>query len=343
MVNNPFLNILITTYNRSFFLKQCLSSIEAALSTLSRKEKVEIIVLDNGCTDDTQEVLKHFEQKIPLRLLYEKDNIGFVAGFLKCVSNATGRYCWFLGDDDYIAGRIDDLVDYLNTNDPDILLLDHFFYIYENDSFKYSMQDNVKFLLGQRKNLYVSYEDYIFDIKHPNGFFTHIAPVIFKKDLWDANFSEKAVQKHYCSHSIHIYVFLSILKNSTKIGFFDKKILSLRVGAPNEEWLTEDGRYNRILMDVEFFTDMVKSVFEDQAVIRHFKDVMLKKSVSVLLLGGKIRCNLSASFYLKLLRLLYHHYKIHPFFWYGLVPMIFVPKFAFSAAYKLILKDSRRK
>jgi len=336
---NPFLSILITTYNRSFFLRQCLSSINESLKEFLSEGNIELIALNNGSTDETLEVLQLFEQKMPLTLLYEKDNISFVPGILKCISHAKGKYCWFLGDDDFLMNGIEDLIIFLREADPDILLLNHFFYTFENSKINYLMKDKQKFLFKKSKPFYDSYEDYILDVRHNNAFFTHIAPVIFKKEEWDIYFSSELVKRHFQSHSIHIYIFLSILKNSKKICFFRKQQVVLRVGASPPIWLTEEGRYDRFLMDVQYFTDMFREVFTDKKLVRHFKDVMLKNSILILLFGTKVRCRFSFHFYPKLLKLLYSHYKTHPFFWYGIIPVFLTPRIIFSLLYKWFIKE----
>jgi abequosyltransferase len=337
---NPFLSILITTYNRSFFLRQCLSSINESLKEFLSEGNIELIALNNGSRDDTHEVLQLFEQEMPLKVLYEKDNISFVPGILKCISLAKGKYCWFLGDDDFLIDDMKDLFLFLRKADPDILLLNHLFYMFENNKLNYLMKDKQEFLFKKSKLFYDSYKDYILNVRHNNAFFTHIAPIIFKKEQWDIYFSSELVQRHFQSHSIHIYIFLSILKNSKKICFFRKPRVVLRVGASPSLWLTEDGRYDRFLMDVRYFTDMFKDVFSEKELIRHFKDVILKKDVLTLLLGTKLRCEFSSHFYLKLLKLLYTNYRTHPFFWYGIIPALLTPRIIFLMLYKFIFRKS---
>lgn len=336
-MSDHFISIVITTYNRSFYLQQCLRSIQTALSICNREEKIEIIVLNNGCTDDTQEQLMMFEQVLPLKVLHIKDNILFTRGLLKCMPHAKGRYCWILGDDDYIAGDLWQLIDYLKETDADITLINHFFYMRDNGNPKFLMKQSKSFLLNHPKNRYINYLDYFVHANHPNAFFTHIAPVIFKRDIWNRFFSQSIFEQYKHSESVHTFVFLSILKHAQIIGYFDQQLLAVRVGSSPDEWLTEEGRYNRIRMDVEYFTDMVRDVFGEKPITKHFKGVMLKKSVSVLLLGSKIRCKFSSLFYMRVLKLLYHHYKTYPFFWYAVVPVLLTPRSAFLLLYRLFL------
>ena len=336
-MSDPFISIIITSYNRSFYLKQCLKSIQTALSVRNGEEKVEIIVLNNGCTDDTQEQLMIFEQVLPLKVLHIKDNILFTRGLLKCMPHAKGKYCWILGDDDYIAGDLWQLIDYLKETDADITLINHFFYIRDNGDPKFLMKENRFFLLNQPKDRYINYLDYVAHANHPNAFFTHIAPVIFRRDMWNRFFSQSIFEQYKHSESIHTFIFLSILKQAQIIGYFDQQLLAVRVGSSPDEWLTEEGRYNRIRMDVEYFTDMVRDVFSEKNIIKHFKNVMLKNSVSVLLLGSKIRCKFSFLFYMRVFKLLYRNYKAYPFFWYAVVPVLLTPRKAFLLLYRLFL------
>jgi glycosyltransferase involved in cell wall biosynthesis len=340
-MNDPFISIVITTYNRSFYLQQCLKSIQTALSVHNGAEKVEIIVLNNGCTDDTQEQLMIFEQLLPLKILQIKDNILFTRGLLKCMPHAKGKYCWILGDDEYITGNVSQLIDYLKETDADITLINHFFYLHDNGNPTFLMKERSSFLLQHPQKSFSHYAEYLQNARHPNAFFTHIAPVIFKKDLWDRFFSQSMFERYKHSESIHIFIFLSILKQARTIGYFEQQLLALRVGSSPDTWMTEEGRYHRILMDVQYFTDMVKDVFDEQKIIKHFKGVMLKQSISVLLIGSKIRCTFSFSFYKRVLQLLYHYYRTYPFFWYAVVPVLLTPRKAFLLLYKLILWKSK--
>ena len=331
------LSILITTYNRGDFLAQCLDSIE---KVVANQKNIEMIVFDNGSADNTMEVLKRYENRLPIRILHEDDNKRFVYGILKCISHAVGKYCWFLGDDDFIIGEMDSVMPWLLKDDTDIFLMDHIFYIVESGNYKYLNEGENNFLFRENRSLYEDYKEYFLNVRHPNAFFLHIAPVIFRRSLWNRYMTQEAIKKHSRSESTHVYAFMMILKNSPAIRFIDKKMVALRVGAPAEENLMENGRYNRVRMDAEFFTDMVRDVFHDEILVRHFKAVMLKKSVVVLLLGSKIRCKFNVRFYLKVFKLLYSNYRTHPFFWYGIIPVLMTPRIALVLAYRLFVKKA---
>ncbi len=339
--NKPFLSILITTYNRSFALAKCLESIEQVLSSYRRVADIEVIVFNNGCTDDTAAVTGRFEQTLPLRVFHEEHNIGFINGLLKLIGEAQGRYTWFLGDDDYIViSDLDMLIRYMEKAEPDILLLNHYCYISEKDKTKFLMKDGGPFLMRKTKGCYASYSDYILDARHPNSFFCHIAPIIFRRDQWHLHFSKEVLDRYARSYSGHFFVFLSMLRSAGKVCYYNEQTLALCFGAPSDAMLTEEGRYYRFMMAAEYFPEMFKDVFCEKRLLEHFNNVMLKNDIFVLLLGSKIKCDFPFSFYLRLFKLLYRHYKTHLFFWYGVLPLFATPRSVFLLLYNLFLKRS---
>lgn len=103
-MNPLLLSICIPTYNRAGYLKKALESIKIQLdSNPLLMESVEVVVSDNCSTDNTPEVVesykKHFKH---LTYVASKKNVGFDLNIYSVVKNASGIYCWYLGDDDII-------------------------------------------------------------------------------------------------------------------------------------------------------------------------------------------------------------------------------------------------
>ncbi|MDL1971359.1 MAG: glycosyltransferase [Candidatus Desulfofervidaceae bacterium] len=102
VVTNPFISIGIPTYNRAHYLKQCL---ESCLN--QNYEHYEIIVIDDGSTDETPQVvekLKKRSNKIKFFRL-EKNTQGRQV-WLPFLKEAKGDYYLSLGDDDYLQTNI---------------------------------------------------------------------------------------------------------------------------------------------------------------------------------------------------------------------------------------------
>jgi glycosyltransferase involved in cell wall biosynthesis len=87
-------SIVVVTHNRAFLLRRCLDSIFAIPS-----ECIEIIVVDDGSTDETPEVAGSFGSKINY---VRKDNGGVATARNAGCRKATGRYVAFVDDDDML-------------------------------------------------------------------------------------------------------------------------------------------------------------------------------------------------------------------------------------------------
>jgi glycosyltransferase involved in cell wall biosynthesis len=92
-------SLLIPTWNRAPSLERALSS---ALE--QTYESLEIIVLDNGSTDDTPELSRRYAGTPRLTWQRNPQNIGLASNWEKLLYElATGDYDKFLADDDYLT------------------------------------------------------------------------------------------------------------------------------------------------------------------------------------------------------------------------------------------------
>ena len=91
----PFFSVIIPTYNRSGLLKNLLE-----LFMQQSFQDYEIIVVDDGSTDNSEEVVKSFADK---RLSYfKKDNGGVSSARNFGITKAKGKYINFFDSDDIV-------------------------------------------------------------------------------------------------------------------------------------------------------------------------------------------------------------------------------------------------
>jgi glycosyltransferase involved in cell wall biosynthesis/2-polyprenyl-3-methyl-5-hydroxy-6-metoxy-1,4-benzoquinol methylase len=89
------ISVIIPTFNRKATLRRCLEALKA--QTLSADE-FEVIVVDDGSTDDTQEFLAR--QQMPFRFThYQQKNQGAGAARRFAVAQARGEYLLLMNDD----------------------------------------------------------------------------------------------------------------------------------------------------------------------------------------------------------------------------------------------------
>ena len=95
MSDLPIITAVICTRDKAYFLDKCIQSL---LRQSLDREKYEILVVDNGSTDETADVLKRYNQAPMLRSVYEP-----VVGLSRARNTgwreASGRYVGYIDDD----------------------------------------------------------------------------------------------------------------------------------------------------------------------------------------------------------------------------------------------------
>lgn len=93
----PLVSVIIPTYNYNNYIIEAINSV---LSQTYPKEKIEIIVVDDGSTDDTSEVLKDLIDKNIIQYYYQ-ENKGKANATFNAIKRCTGKYVFNLDADDY--------------------------------------------------------------------------------------------------------------------------------------------------------------------------------------------------------------------------------------------------
>jgi len=113
-MSSNIVSIVIPTYNKSFAIESTLRSV------LQQTYKdVEIILVDNGSTDDTREVIDKFIAANPnnWKIIDSEENIGPSNARNLGVLNSTGKYIFFLdGDDIFLPMKIEAQVEFMEQN-----------------------------------------------------------------------------------------------------------------------------------------------------------------------------------------------------------------------------------
>lgn len=115
-----FLSIIIAAHNGGTTLQATLESVRIALG---KEEDIEVIILNDSSTDNTQDVIDNWRAVLPnvitVRVAYR--NIGKVRQH--AVSLSSGEYITMLDSDDLLKPQsLQDAIDFLRQQQPDILL-----------------------------------------------------------------------------------------------------------------------------------------------------------------------------------------------------------------------------
>lgn len=94
MKNNPLVSVVIATYNMAAYLPMAIQSV------LSQTyQDIELLVVDDGSTDDTREVLKSYLENSRIHYFCQ-ENSGQAAAKNHGVQKSNGQYVAFLDADD---------------------------------------------------------------------------------------------------------------------------------------------------------------------------------------------------------------------------------------------------
>ena len=109
------ISICIPTYNRSKHLANCLQSI---ITNRSRSIiDFEVCVSDNCSTDETEDVIRRVQSRIPIKYQRNATNFGIARNFLNAVEMAAGEFVWLIGDDDLLLPHaLEDICELLGVH-----------------------------------------------------------------------------------------------------------------------------------------------------------------------------------------------------------------------------------
>jgi glycosyltransferase involved in cell wall biosynthesis len=169
------LSIIIPLFNSKFFILETLSSVSNQLKTLSFQNSVEIIVVDDGSTDDSFEIANNF---LLLNLknfkIFRQTNSGVSAARNLGIKNASGNYVLFLDSDDLLHKNFIDYFLSVKNNEN----YSHFF------NFSYLIDNKIKnnnFKFSKSKQL-IPISDF-FEFLFKKKIIVSVSILIFKKKL----------------------------------------------------------------------------------------------------------------------------------------------------------------
>ncbi len=122
MTNNqqPLVSIIIPVYNGSNYLKD---AIDSALS--QTYSNIEILVINDGSTDNTEEIAKSYGSKIRY---YKKPNGGVSSALNFGISKMKGEYfSWLSHDDMYLPEKVEEEVKCLGSLDKTTIIFSNFY------------------------------------------------------------------------------------------------------------------------------------------------------------------------------------------------------------------------
>jgi glycosyltransferase involved in cell wall biosynthesis len=102
MSQQPWLSVIIPTYNGSKYLTAALNSV-----VVQQDRNIECVVIDDGSTDDTLSIIESFQDRLKIKLITKARTGNWVVNTNQALMEAEGEYACFLHQDDlWLEGRL---------------------------------------------------------------------------------------------------------------------------------------------------------------------------------------------------------------------------------------------
>ncbi|MFI1940664.1 glycosyltransferase family 2 protein [Streptomyces purpureus] len=121
-MTEPAVTVVVAVYNTMPALTECLESLVGQSIGLNR---LEIIAVNDGSTDDSGKELDRFAARYPgtFKVIHQENSGGPAGPNNVALSQATGRYVFFVGSDDYLGREaLERMVKMADKNDSDVVL-----------------------------------------------------------------------------------------------------------------------------------------------------------------------------------------------------------------------------
>ena len=236
------ISVCIPTYNRPEHLNNCLNSL-----FLQTNKNFEVCISDNSSKINIDKIIKKYKKKLRIKYNRNKRNLGFALNLLKVSKMASGKFIWFLGNDDLLVPTaIDNLskiikknkdVDFvwINSNYLDVSFLKKHKKPFHTKNLPKKMQSHSKL----KKNKKLNFFDLI-DKKISFDYLLGIYVCAFRKKKWDENLhviNKKLIRdprlwSNFENTCFFIKVFCEAFRKSK--AYFCAKPLSVNLGGVRE-------------------------------------------------------------------------------------------------------------
>jgi glycosyltransferase involved in cell wall biosynthesis len=233
------LSLIVPVYNSEKYLERCIKS----MVNQKTKFKYEIIFINDGSTDGSEEILKTYRQMDNIKILNQK-NTGISGARNKGLSIAEGKYIGFIDNDDYVSEEyVEKLLNRAYLKDADMVKCGHF-RVNKKGIFavKTYEEASVCGFLGEKINLYsgliwegISKREMWDKVRFPVGFwyedvitkiilmrictkFECVGEALYYYYLHENNASKKVWNSENIKSLDQYFIIEELLKYSLKLG-----------------------------------------------------------------------------------------------------------------------------
>lgn len=208
------ISIIVPVYNVERYLKRC---IESLLNTNLSSGEFEILLINDGSTDNSGDICNEYDQKYENIKAYHKENGGLSDARNFGVLKAKGNYLAFVDSDDFvIKDAYKPLLKTAIDNEAEIVVGDAYKYIDQNNvKLKFKKRDNNKIIQDGESFLVSSLKEETMSMSVVLGIYKREYIVnknlffhkglLHEDELWTPNTFLNAKKVIYINHSFYFH------------------------------------------------------------------------------------------------------------------------------------------
>lgn len=273
MLNEIIISICIPTYNRAHTLINLLSSIVKESKCGSLANSIEVVVSDNASTDNTEELINFFSNKIKnLKYVRLDENKGFGVNLTNAIHHSSGRYCWLMGSDEKLCeGALFNVINLICNIEqtPDVILgnaitngVERHFYFNSEDVEPTSSKEN--------------FSDFINNCTEFSSCLAFMSTIILKKRIFESDIFPVELVSHPYTHMLRGVYFI---KNSEcRLKLLGWPLVD--TGSEVNEW--NSLVLNHFRLDYQTAYTICHDIFNDKLDVVNAFSCLLKRQYSPL-------------------------------------------------------------
>lgn len=310
------ISFCIPTLNRAKVLEASLRSI-----TRQADQRVEIVIVDGGSTDETLVVIEKLKASFPQIYVYGSESgNGVDRDILQSVAMAHGEFCWLFSDDDLLSPGALEQVLQLIQEFPTISGASLNYAAYDS-TMSYSIATVPAAGHGalRRNHLFFDRNKCLSVLGVYIGF---ISCQVVRRSLWMDIVKNNDLTPH-CNAWIIVYMIGKILERNP--SWFYVHDVCVRYRSGNDSFVSRVGIYDRQRIAHVAYADTIGSLFpHNSTVYRNIFKILISDRMPRTLAVVKSK-GITLSVQFKLFSMYVRRYWSYPTFWMKVMPIFFVP------------------
>ena len=203
--------VIVPAYNVSEYLEKCLNSL--VNQTIS-KDKIEVLVINDGSTDNTLEIANEIAARYDFIHVYSKENEGLSATRNYGIKRAQGKYIFYLDSDDYLTEpTIEVVTDFFDEVYDEVDLVSYLLYSFSDNRitsvhYKYTKVYKERGVYDLEENPYIAHTNVNVCVKNlgPDNHLFH-SDRYFRQE--DQEYNNRVLMDKmkigYCPEGVYMY------------------------------------------------------------------------------------------------------------------------------------------